>query len=124
MPKIMFRPAPTPPPFVPPTPIIPDNAFVFHGLTEGSIVTANYNYWHERWLQVHTPYEDERLQGITLYGKDDDDNYFTIYVYVRANNVLEGYLESNLENPQVTEVEWYTDKESSGYFDNYVIVIL
>lgn len=122
MPKIIFRPNPTPPPFVPPTPPPPPTGFevLFNGLTEGSNVTITQSVVSQilnefpleyreslgLWLSFRNSSGSESLGSCSLYedsgnfvGQLDNDMPDTFTIVIFATGMSSEGDEYNLELP-------------------------
>lgn len=124
MPKIILRPNPTPPPFVPPTPPISDNTIVFHGKNVGSLVTANYDYWNNYIKQNFEIEEGDNLSYLGVSWRNEEFVTNNVNIELNSSNEFIGYLDSEIEEMLDVDVQWSTYYENQGIIEDYNLIIL
>jgi hypothetical protein len=105
MPKIMFRPAPTPPPFVPPTPPAIENSIHFtpYPFDEETAITIKLS-------NLNVP---QALQGYEVFGVDEFGEDVGLEATFDYNDIVQG---------EVT-IQGFSGPYSSLNLSRYILVI-
>lgn len=82
-------------PWTPPTPEELGNVILFEGLTAGSKVSLDYNYWNEKIKEMEPLDDQSDLVYILLDMEMENGGNMTVEVNQREEDNLIGYLSSN-----------------------------